>query len=83
MRPASAIPRIPDDTIALVWELARLMPDRQIAACSIAPASRPGTAMPGRKGACAAPAIATVRAVFRDGEWEERGEITAEAAAPN
>ncbi|WP_407179059.1 hypothetical protein [Bradyrhizobium sp. STM 3562] len=29
-------PRIPDDTIALVRELARLMPDRQIAACSIA-----------------------------------------------
>ena len=37
-------------------------------------------AMPGRKSACAASAI-TTRSPFRDGEWEERGEITLEAAA--
>ncbi|WP_247381834.1 hypothetical protein [Bradyrhizobium sp. 143] len=52
-------PRIPEDAIALVRELARLMPDRQIAGRSIALASRPGTAMPGRKSACAASVIIT------------------------
>ena len=51
-------PRIPDDTITLVGELARLMPDRQIARL-LALASRPGTAMPGPKSACAAFAITT------------------------
>ena len=52
-------PRIPDDTIALVRELARLMPDRQIARLLNRTGSRPDTATPGRKSACAASAITT------------------------
>jgi hypothetical protein len=74
-------PRIPDDTIALVRELARLMPDRQIARLL----NRTGVET-GHGNAWTQERVRGFRnhhdiAVFRDGEWAERGEITLEAAA--
>ena len=74
-------PRIPDDTIALVRELARLMPDRQIARLL----NRTGVET-GHGNAWTQGRVRGFRnhhdiAVFRDGEWAERGEITLEAAA--
>jgi hypothetical protein len=74
-------PRIPDDTIVLMRELARLMPDRQIARLlnRIRVATGNGNAWTQER----------VRGFrnhheivgYRDGEWAERGEITLEAAA--
>lgn len=52
-------PRIPDDTIALMRDLARLMPDRQIALLLNRIKSQPKTAIPGRWSACAASASIT------------------------
>jgi hypothetical protein len=74
-------PRIPDDTIALVRELARLMPDRQIARLL----NRTGVET-GHGNAWTQERVRGFRnhhdiAVFREGEWAERGEITLEAAA--
>jgi hypothetical protein len=74
-------PRIPDDTIALVRELARLMPDRQVARLL----NRTGIET-GHGNAWTLERVRGFRnhhdiAVFRDGEWAERGEITLEAAA--
>ena len=74
-------PRIPDDTIALVRELARLMPDRQIARLL----NRTGVET-GHGNAWTQERVRGFRnhhdiAVFRDGEWEKRGEITLEVAA--
>ncbi len=74
-------PRIPDDTIALVRELARLMPDRQIARLL----NRTGVET-GHGNAWTQERVRGFRnhheiAVFRDGEWAERAEITLEAAA--
>ena len=74
-------PRIPDDTIALVRELARLMPDRQIARLL----NRAGVET-GHGNAWTQERVRGFRkhydiAMFRDGEWTERGEITLEAAA--
>jgi hypothetical protein len=74
-------PRIPDDTIALVRELARLMPDRQIARLL----NRTGVET-GHGNAWTLERVRGFRnhhdiAVFRDGEWAERGEITLEAVA--
>jgi hypothetical protein len=74
-------PRIPDDTITLVRELARLMPDRQIARLL----NRRGVET-GHGNAWTQERVRGFRkhydiAVFRDGEWVERGEITLEAAA--
>jgi hypothetical protein len=74
-------PRIPDDTIALVRELARLMPDRQIARLL----NRTGVET-GHGNAWTLERVRGFRnhhdiAAFRDGEWAERGEITLEAAA--
>src|SRR5215470_7841497 len=74
-------PRIPDDTITLVRELARLMPDRQIARLL----NRIGIAT-GHSNAWTQERVRGFRghhdiAIFRDGEWAERGEITLEAAA--
>src|SRR5271166_2639594 len=74
-------PRIPDDTIALVRELARLMLDRQIARLL----NRTGVAT-GHGNAWTQERVRGFRnhhdiAVFRNGEWAERGEITLEAAA--
>ena len=74
-------PRIPDDTIALVRELARLMPDRQIARLL----NRTGVET-GHGNAWTLERVRGFRshhviAGYRDGEWAERGEITLEAAA--
>jgi hypothetical protein len=74
-------PRISDDTIALVRELARLMPDRQIARLL----NRTGVET-GHGNAWTQERVRGFRnhhdiAVFRDGEWAERGQITLEAAA--
>jgi len=74
-------PRIPDGTIALMRELARLMPDRQIARLL----NRIGV----ETGYGNAWTLERVRGFrhhheitgYRDGEWAERGEITLEAAA--
>ena len=74
-------PRIPDDTIALMAELARLMPDRQIARLL----NRTGVET-GHGNAWTLERVRGFRnhhqiAGYRDGEWVERGEITLEAAA--
>lgn len=74
-------PRIPDDTIALVSELARLMPDRQIARLL----NRTGVET-GHGNAWTEQRVRGFRnhheiARHREGEWDERGEITLEAAA--
>src|SRR5262247_3539209 len=72
---------VADDLIALVRELARLMPDRQIARLL----NRSGTQMASGK-AWTEQSVRGFRkhrdiAPYRDGEWAERGEITLEAAA--
>lgn len=69
------------DLIVLVRELARLMPDRQIARLL----NRSGTQMATGK-AWTEQSVHGFRkhrdiAAYRDGEWAERGEITLEAAA--
>ena len=74
-------PRIPDDKIALVSALARLMPDRQIARLL----NRTGVET-GYGNAWTEQRVRGFRnhhgiAGHRQGEWEERGEITLEAAA--
>jgi hypothetical protein len=74
-------PRIPDDTIALMRELARLMPDRQIARLL----NRIGIET-GHGNAWTQERVRGFRhhheiAGYRDGEWAERGEITLETAA--
>ena len=74
-------PRIPDDTIALMSELARLMPDRQIA--RLLNRIRVET---GHGNAWTQERVRGFRKHheiegYRDGEWAERGEITLEAAA--
>src|SRR5262249_45944972 len=72
---------VTDDLIALVSELARLMPDRQIARLL----NRSGILMATGK-AWTEQSVHGFRkhrdiAAFRDGEWAERGEITLEATA--
>ena len=72
---------LPEDTIALVRELARLMPDRQIARLL----NRSGKPT-GHGNGWTQQRVRGFRnhhdiAVYRDGEWAERGEITLEAAA--
>jgi DNA invertase Pin-like site-specific DNA recombinase len=74
-------PRIPDDTIALMRELARLMPDRQIARLL----NRIGVAT-GYGNAWTQTRVCGFRnhheiAGYRNGEWAERGEISLEEAA--
>jgi hypothetical protein len=74
-------PRIPDDTIKLVRELARLMPDRQIARLL----NRTGVET-GHGNAWTQERVRGFRnhhdiAIFREAEWAERSEITLEAAA--
>jgi DNA invertase Pin-like site-specific DNA recombinase len=71
----------PGDTIALVRELARLMPDRQIARLL----NRSGKPT-GYGNGWTEQRVRGFRkhhniAVYRDGEWAERGEITLDAAA--
>jgi hypothetical protein len=74
-------PRIPDDTIALMCELARLMPDRQIARLL----NRVGIET-GHGNAWTQERVRGFRnhheiAGYRDGEWTDRGEITLDEAA--
>ena len=71
----------PDDEISLVRELARLMPDRQIARLL----NRSGKST-GHGNGWTQERVRGFRkhhdiAVYRDGEWTERGEITLDAAA--
>ena len=71
----------PEDTIALVRELARLMPDRQIARLL----NRSGKST-GYGNGWTEQRVRGFRnhhdiAVYRDGEWADRGEITLDAAA--
>ncbi len=72
---------VTDDLVALVRDLARLMPDRQIARLL----NRSGTQMATGK-AWTEQSVHGFRkhrdiAPYREGEWAERGEITLEAAA--
>jgi DNA invertase Pin-like site-specific DNA recombinase len=72
---------IPEDTLSLVRELARLMPDRQIARL-LNRAGKPT----GRGNGWTQARVRSFRshygiAVHRPDEWAERGEITLEAAA--
>jgi DNA invertase Pin-like site-specific DNA recombinase len=72
---------VPEDTLSLIRELARLMPDRQIARL-LNRAGKPT----GRGNGWTQARVCSFRshhgiAVYRDGEWAERGEITLEAAA--
>jgi len=71
----------PEDTAALVHELARLMPDRQIARLL----NRSGKST-GYGNGWTEQRVRSFRnhhniAVYRDGEWAERDEITLDAAA--
>lgn len=72
---------VPEDTLLLVRELARLMPDQQIARL-LNRAGKPT----GRGNGWTKARVCSFRshhgiAVHREGEWAERGEITLEAAA--
>ena len=72
---------IPADTLTLIRELARLIPDRQIARL-LNRAGKPT----GRGNGWTQVRVCSFRshygiAVHREGEWVERGEITLEAAA--
>jgi DNA invertase Pin-like site-specific DNA recombinase len=72
---------IPADTLSLIRELARQMPDRQIARL-LNRAGKPT----GRGNGWTEERVRSFRgyhdiAVYREGEWAERGEITLEAAA--
>ena len=74
-------PHMPHDTIALMSELARLMPDQQIARLL----NRIGVET-GYGNAWTQERVRGFRqhhgiARYRNGEWEERGEISLEAAA--
>jgi hypothetical protein len=72
---------VPEDTLSLIRELARLMPDQQIAQL-LNRAGKPT----GRGNGWTKARVCSFRnhhaiAVYRDSEWAERGEITLEAAA--
>jgi hypothetical protein len=72
---------IPEDTLSLIRGLARLMPDRQIARL-LNRAGKPT----GRGNGWTEGRVRSFRchhgvAVYREGEWAERGELTLEAAA--
>jgi hypothetical protein len=72
---------VPEDTLSLIRELARMMPDQQIARL-LNRAGKPT----GRGNGWTTARVRSFRhhhgiAVYREGEWAERGEITLEAAA--
>src|SRR5438477_1650585 len=72
---------VPEDTLSLIRELARLMPDQQIARL-LNRAGKPT----GRGNDWTKARVCSFRnhhgiAVYRDSEWAERGEISLEAAA--
>jgi hypothetical protein len=74
-------PRIPDDTIALMRELARLMPDPQIARLLNRIGVATGYGNPWTQERVRGFRNHHQIASYRDGEWAERGEIPLEAAA--
>ena len=81
MPPDRPNPHIPDEEIALIGELARLMPDRQIARLL----NRTGVKT-GHGNAWTQERVRGFRhphgiAGYRDGEWAGRGEITLDEAA--
>ena len=72
---------VPEDTLSLIRELARLMPDQQIARL-LNRAGKPT----GRGNGWTKTRVCSFRshygiAVYRESEWAERGEITLQAAA--
>ena len=72
---------VPEDTLSLIRELARLMPDQQIARL-LNRAGKPT----GRGNGWTKARVCSFRShhgivVYRESEWAERGEITLEAAA--
>ena len=72
---------VPEDTLSLIRELARLMPDQQIARL-LNRAGKPT----GRGNGWTKTRVCSFRShhgivVYRESEWAERGEITLEAAA--
>jgi Recombinase zinc beta ribbon domain len=72
---------VPEDTLSLIRELARLMPDQQIARL-LNRAGKPT----GRGNGWTKARVCSFRshhgiAVYRESEWAERGEITLETAA--
>jgi DNA invertase Pin-like site-specific DNA recombinase len=72
---------VPENTLSLIRELARLMPDQQIARL-LNRAGKPT----GRGNGWTKARVCSFRshhgiAVYREGEWAERGEITLEAVA--
>ena len=72
---------VPEDTLSLIRELARLMPDQQIARL-LNRAGKPT----GRGNGWTKARVCSFRshygiAIYRESEWGERGEITLEAAA--
>ena len=72
---------VPEDTLTLIRELARLMPDKQIARL-LNRAGKPT----GRGNGWTQARVCSYRShygipVYRESEWAERGEITLEAAA--
>ena len=72
---------VPEDTLSLIRELARLMPDQQIARL-LNRAGKPT----GRGNGWTKTRVCSFRshhgiAVHREGEWTERGEMTLEAVA--
>jgi DNA invertase Pin-like site-specific DNA recombinase len=72
---------VPEDTLSLIRELARLMPDQQIARL-LNRAGKPT----GRGNGWTKTRVCSFRshhgiAVYREGEWAERGEMTLEAVA--
>ena len=72
---------VPEDTLSLIRELARLMPDQQIARL-LNRAGKPT----GRGNGWTKTRVCSFRshhgiAVYREGEWVERGEMTLEAVA--
>jgi hypothetical protein len=74
-------PRIPDDTIALMRELARLMPDRQIALLLNRIKVATGNGNAWTQGRVRGFRNHHEIAGFREEEWTERGEITLDEAA--
>ncbi|EIZ79415.1 resolvase-like protein [Novosphingobium sp. Rr 2-17] len=74
-------PRIPDDAIALMHELARLMPDRQIALLLNRIKVATGNGNAWSQGRVRGFRNHHEIACFREEEWSERGEITLNEAA--
>ena len=70
---------VPEDTLSLIRELARLMPDQQIARLLNRAGKPTGRGDGWTKVVCSFRSHHGI-AVYREGEWAERGEITLAAA---